>query len=207
MVREELQQAKKIPSSQKIIALLPGSRKQEIRKMLPVMLEAVQDSSDYHLIIAQAPNLDRSVYEPFLTSDKISIQQHATFNILRQSHAALVTSGTATLETALFRVPQVVCYIANPISYRIARLLVHVKYISLVNLILDRPALTELIQQDLTVTNLRKALAEILSDGPKRAQQLRDYEVLDAMLNEGDVALNVARIVYQLALKYKQTKE
>ncbi|MBL7772448.1 MAG: lipid-A-disaccharide synthase [Chitinophagaceae bacterium] len=186
----------------KTIALLPGSRKQEIKKMLPVMLEAIQAFPDWEVVIAQAPNLEKDVYTPFLQQRSFALKQHATYDILRSSHLALVTSGTATLETALFKVPQVVCYIANPISYMIARLLVKVKYISLVNLILNREAVTELIQHKLTVTALREEI-RTLDSGLRRETMLSDYESLENMLHEGVVAANVASIIYTLALKNK----
>lgn len=201
IVREELK--KPIPeSAEPIIALLPGSRTQEIRTKLPIMLDAVRSYSQRKIVIAQAPNLDASVYEPYLQDASIELRQHATYSILRQAHMALVTSGTATLETALCKVPQVVCYKANPISYWLARKLVRVQYISLVNLILNRASVTELIQHDLHVTRLKQEL-ERIDQGRFREQQLKDYHELEALLTEGDVALNVARIIYTLSLKEK----
>lgn len=179
-----------------IIALLPGSRVQEIKRMLPVMLEAVKPFSAYRIQIAQAPNLDRSVYEPFLNDRGVELLQGKTYDILQVAHLALVTSGTATLETALFRVPQVVCYIAQPLSYAIARMLVKVKFISLVNLILDREAVPELIQGGLTVERLRKECNDLLGDTPRRRTMLADYEVLAGMLREGNASANAAAVVY-----------
>lgn len=193
---------KKVPSTlgkEKIIALLPGSRVQEINKMLPIMLAVVKQFPNYRIIIAQAPNLDRAVYEPFLAQYPFELCQHQTYDILKVADAALVTSGTATLEAALFGVPQVVCYIANPISYAIARRVVKVKYISLVNLILDKPVLTELIQGDLTAEALRTELEQIVTDTPRRRSMLNDYHQLWEVLQQGHAAEKTAEILYQLA--------
>lgn len=186
----------------KILALLPGSRKQEIDNMLPVMLKACEDISDYELVIAQAPNLDIDVYRPFLTDTRVSVMQHRTYDILKVAHAALVTSGTATLEAALFRVPQVVCYIANPVSYAIARRLVRVKYISLVNLILDRESVTELIQSDLTVARLKAELRGLVYDEARRSALQADYAALAGILQQGGAAEKTAGII--VALTFKQ---
>lgn len=194
-VEERLQH--KVPGSgAPLIALLPGSRVQEIKRMLPVMLEAVKPFGAYRVRIAQAPNLDRSVYEPFLSDRRVELLQGKTYDILMEAHLALVTSGTATLETALFRVPQVVCYRAQPLSYAIARLLVRVKYISLVNLILDREAVPELIQGTLTVKRLREECNDLLGDTPRRRSMLSDYEVLAGMLREGHASANAAAVVF-----------
>jgi lipid-A-disaccharide synthase len=184
-----------------VIALLPGSRKQEIDKMLPIMLEASKEFMNYQLIIAQAPNLDADLYKPYLRDYSFSLVQHQTYDILKVAKAAMVTSGTATLETALFKVPQVVCYIANPISYAIARRLVKVKFISLVNLILDRESVVELIQHDLTVENLKQELSKLLNDSNRRNALQFDYDELDHLLKQGGASKKAASIVWQLVLK------
>lgn len=184
-----------------VIALLPGSRVQEVNKMLPIMLAAIEEYTDYQVIIAQAPNLESSIFEPFLQKRKFTLVQHKTYDVLKAAHLALVTSGTATLETALFNVPQVVCYIANPISYVIAKWLVKVKYISLVNLILNKESVRELIQQDLTVYALRAEIDALLSDSTRRKAMLADYIELAEMLKEGKASDNVAKIVFELASK------
>jgi lipid-A-disaccharide synthase len=185
------------------IALLPGSRVQEIKSMLPTMMAAIQSYKEFEIYIAQAPNVDASVYEPYLQHGQAHLLQNRTYDILKTASLALVTSGTATLETALFGVPQVVCYRANPISYVIARWLVKVKYISLVNLILDKPTVTELIQHDLTVDRLRKEMELLLFSG-KREEQLADYGELMHMLKPEHVSARVAEIIYLVALKNKQ---
>lgn len=132
-----------------IIALLPGSRKQEITKMLGVMLSLVDNFPDYQFVIAGAPSQEYAFYEAFIKKQNVAFISNKTYDLLSVSTAALVTSGTATLETALFKVPQVVCYKANPISYQIAKRIITLKFISLVNLIMDREVVTELIQGNL----------------------------------------------------------
>lgn len=169
-----------------IIALLPGSRKQEIRKKLPVMLSVVQHFPDYQFIIAKAPGLDESFYDEFIKGyHSVETVTGKTYEILSQAKAALVTSGTATLETALMGIPEVVCYKGNPISYSIAKRLIKVKYISLVNLIMDRLIVTELIQHDLTEENLIKELDALLNNPDKIHQLKSDYAELKSKLQAG----------------------
>ncbi len=195
---------KSVPSSiegTNIIALLPGSRKQEIDKMLPIMLEATKELSQYRLVIAQAPNLDKEVYQPYLQDHRFELVQHKTYDILKVAKAAIVTSGTATLETALFGVPQVVCYIANGISYAIAKRLVKVKYISLVNLILDRESVLELIQHDMTVEKVKAELEKLLNDSERKDQLRQDYAELSDILRQGGASKKTAAIIHDLLLE------
>ncbi len=150
-----------------IIALLPGSRRQEISRMLTLMLTVVPAFPEYQFVIAGAPSQDRSFYESILAKTNhadVQLVENQTYSLLSHAQAALVTSGTATLETALFGVPEIVCYRGSAISYAIARRLVgrRIKYISLVNLIVDQPLVKELIQNELNTHNLRMELAEIL---------------------------------------------
>jgi lipid-A-disaccharide synthase len=181
--------------NKKIIALLPGSRLQEIEAKLPVMLSVVQYFPSYQFIIAQSPTLTADVYAPYTKHfSNVSLVQHATYNILHTATAALVTSGTATLETALFGVPQVVCYKANAVSYLIAKQLVNIKYISLVNLIADRQVLTELIQHDLTTTHLTKELKKILQDDG-RHQMLQDYRDIELSLSNNPEHENASALI------------
>ena len=184
-------------SDRPIIALLPGSRKQEIRTKLPVMLEATKQFQNYQLIIAGAPSFDTSFYAPYLKGREAKVLFGATYSVLEHAEAALVTSGTATLETALFHVPQVVCYIASPISYAIAKRLIKIKYISLVNLIFDKEVVPELIQHECTPEKVNKELKEILQGGIKRAQQINDYKELTNMLGNGSASTEVARHLFQ----------
>ena len=131
-----------------IIALLPGSRKQEISKMLEVMLSVTKDFKDYQFVIAGAPSQDAAFYSKFTKKQNVNLVMNRTYDILSLATAALVTSGTATLETALFKVPEVVCYKGSTISYQIAKRVINLEYISLVNLIMDKPVVKELIQGD-----------------------------------------------------------
>lgn len=149
-------------TSTKKIALLPGSRKQEINTALPIMLEAMKNFTDYELIVAQAPGFDDAFYHAF--SPKLTLIKNDMYRLLAESSAALVTSGTATLETALMNVPQVVCYKMNPLSYRIGKIIVKLKYISLVNLILDKACVTELIQEDFNAARVTTELKTLLYD-------------------------------------------
>ncbi|MFO7614607.1 MAG: lipid-A-disaccharide synthase [Bacteroidales bacterium] len=160
-----------------IIAVLPGSRKQEIRKMLPVMVSLADTFTDYEFVVAGAPSIEPDYYRKFAGMNKLAIMANQTHELLRYAHAALVTSGTATLETALFGVPQVVCYKGGCISYLIARQLVDVKFISLVNLIMDKPVVKELIQKDFNRSNLKTELQLILEE-EQRQQMMADYNDL-----------------------------
>lgn len=144
--------------SKKILAMLPGSRKQEIKIKLPIMLEAAKSFSNHQILIAGAPNISLEFYKSIAGSSKIQVIQNDTYNLLNNSDLAMVTSGTATLETALFKVPEVVCYKGSSISYQIAKRLIKVKYISLVDLIMDQLVVTELIQNDLTPKNIIREL-------------------------------------------------
>ncbi len=181
-----LKPGKQIDTAKKIIALLPGSRKQEILKKLPVMLEVSKAFTDYQFIVAKAPGLDASFYDELLQPfSNVSYVNNQTYALLQQSTAALVTSGTATLETALFAVPEVVCYKGNEISYQIAKRLVNIKYISLVNLIMDQEVVKELIQHEMNVLNLGNELTSILPGSSKREEQLQNYQQLKEKLQAG----------------------
>ena len=168
-------------SQKPIIALLPGSRKQEIEKMLSIMLSVVDKFSDYQFVIAGAPSQEYDFYKQFLTTENVNFVSNKTYDLLSVSHAALVTSGTATLETALFKVPQIVCYKANRISYEIAKRIITLKFISLVNLIMDKEVVKELIQKELNTKNLETELNKIIS-GNQRQEMLSQYEILEQKL-------------------------
>lgn len=180
--------------SKPIIALLPGSRKQEITKMLGVMLSLVNDFSHYQFVIAGAPSQDYDFYKPFIKQDNVSFISNKTYDLLSISNAALVTSGTATLETALYKVPQVVCYKANAISYHIAKRIITLKFISLVNLIMDREVVTELIQGDLNKKRLKEALTAILNED-KREQLFLDYYELEQKLGGKGASAKAAKLI------------
>jgi lipid-A-disaccharide synthase len=174
-------------TDQKIIALLPGSRQQEISIKLPIMLEAAKQFPSYLFIVAQAPGQPLELYNTFIQehNNAVVALSGQTYQLLKLAAAALVTSGTATLETALFGVPQVVCYKGSSISYQIAKRLVKIKYISLVNLIMDKAVVKELIQNELTVPNITKELTELLNNETKKEQVNRDYNELKKMLRSG----------------------
>ncbi|WP_456437044.1 lipid-A-disaccharide synthase [Psychroserpens sp.] len=183
-------------SDKPIIALLPGSRKQEITKMLGVMLSLVNDFKDYQFVIAGAPSQEFSFYKPFIKQDNVAFISNKTYDLLSMSHAALVTSGTATLETALFKVPQVVCYKANSISYQIAKRIITLKFISLVNLIMDREVVTELIQGDLNKKRLKKELINIL-DEEERNRLFIDYYELEKKLGGKGASDTAAKLIVE----------
>lgn len=193
--------ADKIESGGKpVIALLPGSRKQEILKKLPIMLEIAPKFPNYQFIIAKAPSIDDALYNKLLRPySNVSYVSNQTYKLLSQSTAALVTSGTATLETALFGVPEVVCYKGSNISYQIAKRVISIKYISLVNLIMDKPVVKELIQNDLTVDNLVYELKQLLQN-PERQKQLKeDYAALKNILSlKGNASANAARSIMEI---------
>lgn len=186
------------PQDKPIIALLPGSRTQEIKKMLPQMLAVVPSFPDYQFVVGGAPSMSEAFYQPFLKKyPTVNLLQNKTYDLLKKSTAALVTSGTATLETALFGVPQVVCYKANPISVAIAKRLVKVSYISLVNLIMEKPLVKELIQDNLTTDNLKEELRTILTT-EKRQEVLAGYGELKEKLGGGGASERVARSIVEM---------
>ena len=173
-------------SDKSIVALLPGSRKQEIMKKMPVMLEVSRSFPALQFIVAKAPGVEESFYDELLKSyGNVSYVSNQTYNLLMQAEAALVTSGTATLETALFGVPEVVCYKGSYLSYQIGKRLVKVKFISLVNLIMDKLVVKELIQDDMTVENLEHELNELLTNKERQTQLRSDYAALKRLLSEG----------------------
>jgi lipid-A-disaccharide synthase len=177
-----------------IIALLPGSRKQEITKMLSVMLSVVNDFPDYQFVIAGAPSQEYSFYGPFLKTKNSHFISNKTYDLLSVSTAALVTSGTATLETALFKVPEVVCYKGSWASYQIAKRIVTLKYISLVNLIMDKEVVTELIQDNCTSKNIKTELQKLLEPN-YRMQVLENYNVLEKQLGGSGASEKTAKLI------------
>ena len=177
-----------------IIALLPGSRKQEITKMLSVMLSLVDDFSEYQFVIAGAPSQDFSFYQSIIGSKKVAFIDNKTYDLLSVSFAALVTSGTASLEAALFKLPQVVCYKGSNISYQIAKRIITLKFISLVNLIMDREVVKELIQGDFTKKNLSNELKKILDEN-QRVKLFEAYYELEQKLGGKGASENTAKSI------------
>lgn len=176
-----------------IIALLPGSRTQEITSVLPEMIKASVDP-EFQYVIAAAPNRSIEFYQPFIGSANIRVVTGATYQLLLNAHMAIVTSGTATLETALLGIPQVVCYKGSWMSYQIARRVINVKYISLVNLILDQPLVPELIQGELNRDSLISEL-NALKQGDARNAQLEGYDELKHLLGDEKASRNAADII------------
>ena len=178
-----------------IIALLPGSRKQEIAKMLSVMLSVVGSYHEYQFVIAGAPSQEYDFYKQFIKEENVHFVSGKTYDLLAHSYAALVTSGTATLETALLNVPEVVCYRGNWISYQIAKRVISLKYISLVNLIMDAPVVTELIQGALNTRNLKAELDKLL-DPAYREKLQGDYQALRERLGNEGASKRTAQAIY-----------
>ena len=182
-------------SEKPIIALLPGSRKQEIKKVLSIMLSVVDDFQDYQFVIAGAPSQDRTFYNQFIKNTNVHFVSNKTYDLLSVSFAALVTSGTATLETALFKVPQVVCYKGSWLSYQIGKLLVSLDFISLVNLIMNKEVVKELIQKDLNTAHLNYELEKIL-DPYERTKFFINYYELEKKLGGKGASEKVANSIY-----------
>ena len=178
-----------------IIALLPGSRSQEIKKMLPLMVQISYEFTDYQFVIAGAPNRKRLFYENYIKDSSVAFIPNKTYDLLSISNAALVTSGTATLETALFKVPQVVCYETSALTYFVGKLLVrNLKYFSLVNLIMDAPIVAELLQENFNKVLLTKELEAIL-DPKKRVAIFENYLELEEKLGGKGASKTVAEIM------------
>jgi lipid-A-disaccharide synthase len=185
-------------SEKPVIALLPGSRKQEISKMLPLMMSVCTAYPNYQFVVGGAPSIDERYYRELFAEGDIKIVFGQTHELLRNSYAALVTSGTATLETALFEVPEVVCYKGSFLSYHIAKMVVEkdlIKFISLVNLIMDREVVKELIQNDLNTLNLKKELDRIINN-PENYQRIKtDYKALKAKLGGAGASQKTAELI------------
>ena len=179
-----------------IIAVIPGSRKQEIAQMLPTMLEAVRQFPEFQAVIAAAPGISEQFYKRFLSrDDEAKVVEGASYSLMLNARAGLVTSGTASLEAALFGLPEVVCYKGGWISYWIAKRLVNIRYIALANLVLNKEAVKELIQGDFNVQSLTASLKPLLYDTPERQQQLKDFQNLRAELGNGGASLRAAKAI------------
>ncbi len=183
-----------------LIAILPGSRKQEIKKKLPIMLSVAKHFRDYEFVVAKAPGIEDDFYGPFLSLyPNVSSVKNDTYNLLSKSSAAIVTSGTATLETALFGVPEVVCYKANNISYQIGKRVIKIKFISLVNLIMDKLVVKELIQDDLNSENIKVELEQLLFNEERKQQLQLDYkELWNKLYTDGSPSEKAATIIFNM---------
>ena len=180
-----------------IVALLPGSRKQEVKRMLEVMLKLELKYPNYQFIIAGAPSLRPEFYQSLIGEQQTKLVFGVTYDLFEAAEAAMVTSGTATLEAALLNCPEVVCYKANPISYFIAKQLVKIKFISLVNLLLDREAVRELIQFEWNLSQASQELDAILNGGMKREHILASYQELRMKLGDGGASDKTAQLLLE----------
>jgi lipid-A-disaccharide synthase len=184
-----------LKESDTIIALLPGSRKQELERMAPVMAEVVNNFPGFKFAVAAVNNLDQKLYKTFTSLSNVVLIQEDTYNLLLNSRAAIVTSGTATLETALFQVPQIVIYKASSITYSFVKLVIKVPFISLVNLIAGREVIKELIQQKANVNDISKELQLITDDKEYRNKMLAEYQLIYQVLDTGSASENAARLM------------
>lgn len=199
-VKSSNNRAVKQPSNP-IIALLPGSRRQELRNSLPLMVHLAQQHPEYRFVVAGMSLLGNSIYDKYIPAgSNIEVVYNQTYGLLSQAYAAIVCSGTATLETALFNVPQVVCYSGNPISYLIARAVVgsRIKYISLVNLIADSPIVTELIQNDFNAERVEREFNLITVDDANRERMLNQYADMRTLLGNGGASLRTAETIIDI---------
>ena len=191
-------QRNNLSQKREIIALLPGSRKQEVERVLPVMLKVIPHFPQYEFVIAGVSSIDREVYDRLIKDTDVRWVENQTYSLLQNASAALVTSGTATLECALLAVPEVVCYKANNASYHIAKRLIKVPYISLVNLIMEREVVKELIQNDLTEENLSKELDSILRNPKHQRQLLEDLDALKDRLGNSGASEKAAEVILSM---------
>ncbi|MBI9035280.1 MAG: lipid-A-disaccharide synthase [Bacteroidales bacterium] len=180
-----------------LVALLPGSRKQEVTKMLSIMMQVSEHYKDHQFVIAGAPSLELEFYQSIIGNHPIKLLFGQTQDVLKYSDAALVTSGTATLEAAILGVPEALCYIGNPISIAIAKRLVKIKYIGLPNLIMDRPIIKEFIQEAVTVESLKQELDRLLFDVGYRQQQQLEYDLLRQKLGGKGASSRTARLMFK----------
>ena len=201
--KNKFYKSNRLNPKKEIIAMLPGSRKQEVSRMLTVMLDVVKQFPNYQFVIACAPSLPVSYYKGII-GDRANVRLvvNRTYQLLQLSSAAMVTSGTATLETALFDVPEVVCYKANKISYIIARQLAKVRFICLVNLIMDREVVKELIQNDLTPNNVANELKSLLASSKRQKKLLEDYEELKMVLGNAGASDKAAETIISNIKKF-----
>jgi lipid-A-disaccharide synthase len=188
-------------SGKKIIALLPGSRRQEISRLLPDMLALTEQFPEYQFVIAGAPSFKKEYYDQFLGSQEIPVVFNATYDLLSHAEAGIVASGTATLETALFDVPQVVVYKGHPISIAVARAVVKIGFISLVNLIMDGSVVKELIQQDCNPPAIGAELDNILNNAAYRQKMLDNYDLLDDKMGKPGASARTASLIIKYASK------
>ncbi len=180
---------------QKLVALLPGSRQSELVKIIPLMVKVVEANPDLQFVVAAVKSMPAHLYQPVSRFRNVHLIFDSTYDLLAHAHAAMVTSGTATLETALFKVPQVVVYKANRVEYFLARLMIKVEFVSLVNLIVNKEAIRELIQKEATPENAIVEMRRLVHDNYYRSRMVRDYEQLRRILDTGSASENAARLM------------
>ncbi|OFX47508.1 MAG: lipid-A-disaccharide synthase [Bacteroidetes bacterium GWA2_30_7] len=184
-------------SDKPIIAILPGSRKQEVKIMLPEMIKLIKLYPEYQFVIAGVNSLGKDFYSNYIKENEIKLIFGQTYNLLKNSYAAIVTSGTATLETAIFNIPQVVCYKTSPLTFYVARLFVNVKYLALINLILNKLAVKELIQTNFTFKNLKEEFQKITKSENYRAELFENYKLLSEELGGSGASKRTAELMYK----------
>lgn len=185
----------RLEPDQPVVALLPGSRKQELLNMVGVLTEVVARFPKWQFAVATVNNLAKELYDPLKGFPNVRFVEEDTYNLLLHARAAIVTSGTATLETALFKVPQIVVYRAGAMSYYLAKMVIKVDFISLVNLIAGKEVVKELIQDEANVTKISEALQHLMPDGDQRNQMLADYDDIVRILDTGSASENAARLM------------
>ena len=197
-----------LPEDKSIVALLPGSRTQELRQTAAVLKQTAASFPEYHFAVAAVKNVDQKLYDPIRGASNVSLVFEKTYDLLAFADGAVVTSGTATLETALWDVPQVVIYKTSPLTYGVGRLAVHVEYISLVNLIAGKEVVKELIQGDMNAEKLSYEVGQIMKNKEKRQQILLDYRSVREKLAENKASENAAtKIITVLQSIYCPTEE
>jgi lipid-A-disaccharide synthase len=201
VIQQELERTNRLKEEEKIIALLPGSRTQEIKKLLPLMLAVAETFPEYQIVIAQAPGQDAGLYLPYLKGNSaIKLVKGRTYDLLKSASVAIVASGTATLETALLGVPQVVVYKTNALTFQIAKRMVRTKYVALPNLILNKLSVVELLQHDFTFEKLKAALEDITLNKDNIDRMQADYtKIWELLAHDYSTSVQVAQIVCQLA--------
>lgn len=196
-----------LPEDKVIVALLPGSRAQEVKQVLPAMIQAVRVFPEYHFAIAGVKNLDQQLYAPAVAEKNLSVVYEQAYDLLAFSDAAVVTSGTATLETALWDVPQVVVYKTSALTYWLGKMVVKVKYISLVNLIAGKEVVKELIQDEMNAEAISNELSQIMSNKDRRLFIIQEYSRIKEMLKNGKASQLAAQIVFEFATKTSAVKQ
>lgn len=184
-----------LATKEQLIALLPGSRKSELAKIIPLMVKVIEANPDFQFVVAAVKSMPVDLYHPISRYSNVKLVFDSTYDLLSHAHAAIVTSGTATLETGLFKVPQVVVYKANRLEYFLADLMIKVDYVSLVNLIVNKEAIRELIQKDATPQNVIVELRRLVLDKFHRNKILAEYENLLQILDTGSASQNAAKLM------------